>query len=1016
MQVQVNSVNIGTFQFSVSFDIYNRQIIFDTTATTYGGASNSGALYVKGIAFSLIDQDNVVLTTIDFSAPQLPSPATSKIYTFDASSLNWAFLFQTYKIIGAIQDADDTIYYTPPAYKTICQPVDFNENGYVPGLFQITPDCRNNILKVKELTPFIYNKQTPLFAPTKSGTLNYPTGTISPVTFTNTPFENNVIWTGNYGLNCTTVATYDLGDEVYVLVSYLTKNNQFPVSCSDVIGDLACCLTDLQNTAVKNCDTAKGERARQQQLEVMPLLLTAFAKDRAGQDVSAEVAAIKKLLNCDCGNSILRQNEGDPVNPAVYGIILQGVGGTTIGTPTINGTTKTIPVISSTYQIVKGNNADLAWTITRDTSVTNVVKYVITFDYNVMAQYIVTAIANSTSLTQQLQALVTTAIDVTGITGNCIIDLATTNYVASFPVFKGDNTEGIIINSTTYLSPTGMDIFVSVAATQTWLNTLGLGAFACTLIAHNIIIQTINNPNVINSFKITGNGEGGSQNRIIAFVATNKGVVDVLKAIINYLCNITSLQVALGNTISVCDYNYAGTVVHTTYGRLTSQNTFNSALATAICNIIGRINSVVSIDCATIRALFSDSPNAIVKSSDRFLSVVDGSCINTSPKQVALAVIASIQAYSDVKTAFCAIDCGTPATCPDVSNISLAMSGNYIGIYGLTWGFAPVANQLVTVRYKLSSSSVWITATNALNILPNGNISGTTPYVITGVTSGQTYDVQIVNNCGGAGFIKQITTPTGTIYTADYRLDNIIYNICGEDTVTLYSSQPFGAGVAMFTDIGLTTPVTGFIYITDVTGAIYGINTSTGIVGAATGSNCTTGTGANFILGNVLYSICGLAEQVLYTNGVFATGKTLYSDSALTNPVLGYNYVVYKVDNNIYNLNSGSGVIGSATGNLCSSINGILSVVTGLNPVTIGTANATGIVKAVTGTTVNVRLSMSGTDGAATMSYNVNGITGIINNATSPVTLTIVMPAATIPWSISLSTSSSDEAGAISLV
>lgn len=1012
MQVQVNSVNIDTFKFSVSFDVYNRQIIFDTTPTTYAGASNSGALYVKGISFSLIDQDNVVLTTIDFSNPQLPSPATNKIYTFDATSLNWAFLFQNYTIVGAIQDADNTIYYTPVAYKKICEPVDFNENGYVPGLFQIIPDCRSNILKVKELTPLIYNKETPTSV-TKSGTLTYPTGTVSPVTFTNTPFENNVIWSGNYGIACTTIATYDLRDDVYVLVTYLTRNNQFPVSCSDVIGDLACCLTDLQNTAIKNCDNAKGERARQQQLEISPLLMTAFAKDRAGQDVSKEVAAIKKILNCDCGNSILRQNEGDPVNANANTIILQGIGGTTIGTPSINGTTKTFPIISSVYQVVKGNNSDLAWTITRDTSVTNTVKYIITFDYDVMAQYIINSIAASGSLTAQLQDLINTAISIVGLDGKCVIDLTTTSYISTFPVISGDQTSGIIVNGGLGIeAPDGLFIAAGVTTTQNWLNSLGLGVFSVSLNAGTVIVQSIDNPNNIISFQVLG---VNNVVRTYSFTATNKSVTQVLQAIINYLCNITALQVALGNTVSLCDYDYNGNVVTTTYGSLVKQSSFNSSLATAICNIISRINAATSVTCITIKNLFVDSPNAVFGSSDRFLSVVGGSCVAASSRQAALAVISAINAYSDVKTAYCAIVCSDPATCPDISDISLAMSGNDIGIYGLTWGFNPVANQLVTVQYKLSSSSVWITATNGLNILPNGNISGTTPYVITGVTAGQTYDVKIVNNCGGVGFQKQITTPTGTVYSANYRLDNFIYNICGQDTVTLYSSQPFGVGVYMFTDIGLTTPVVGYTLIADGTGAIYGID-DIGHVGAYTGSNCTTGTGANFILGNTLYSICGEAQLTLYTNGAFAVGKTLYSDSALTSPVLGYNYVVYKVDNNIYNLNSLSGVIGSATGNLCSSINGLISVVTGLNPVSIGTPNATGIVKAVVGTTVNVRLSMSGDDGAAVLSYNVNGITGTISNSTSPVTLNIVMPAATIPWTLSLSTTSSAESAAISLV
>src|SRR5258707_15529292 len=99
-QVQVNRTNIGTFIFNVTFDIYGRSVKFDATPSVYNG---SGINNVLGIAFALTDGDGVVLAAIDFTNPQLPTPATNSIFTLDLSSVNFAFLFLTYKIVCAIK-------------------------------------------------------------------------------------------------------------------------------------------------------------------------------------------------------------------------------------------------------------------------------------------------------------------------------------------------------------------------------------------------------------------------------------------------------------------------------------------------------------------------------------------------------------------------------------------------------------------------------------------------------------------------------------------------------------------------------------------------------------------------------------------------------------------------------------------------------------------------------------------------------------------------------------------------
>lgn len=902
----INTGNIGTFNFDVIFNIYNRTVTFDTSNSTYQG---SGTSAVSGIGFEVIDSDGVTLASIDYTT-QIPSPSTNPVYVLDLSSVNFAFLFQTYKITGSIKDGNGSIYNTVPVFKTVCQPVNFTDIGYVPGTFQISVDCIDNNLTVKELTLLTYNNSQPTSV-SKTGTLYYPTGTISNISFTGTPFTNNVVYTGQYRINCETTATYNLGDGVYVNVTYIT-NSVFDVTCSDKMADLICCIQQVQTTEKRNCDNAIGAHAKNQLAEISPYLLTGLLKEINGQDASTEAEFIKKTLACNCGVSSIGQNEITPINPSVYNIVIQGAGDVTVGSVT-TGSTKTYTVTSKVYQVVKGDTGDLAFTITTDTSVLNTVKYKITFDYTVMAEYILNAIAGNPSLLNQLNSLINaTGVNLTGLDGKCVIDLTTANYIfTQAGLTSSTSIVNIVINGTTYNAPS---LFANnPSGIQTWLNSLSLGTFSVTYSGGILSVTTLSNPNTISTFTVN------TPSLTIQFQSSNKTLTQILQAIIDYECNLTALQVALGNALSLCYFDYNGNVVQMNFGSGQSQGSFNTGIASVICNLVGRINNLTALTCSNIAALFADSANSSFSGNARLYGHDGTNCVGFTNKQIALGIINAVNSFSDVKTAFCAIDCTSPATCPEIANINASVVSGNIGIYGVTYGTTPNATQTVTVKYKLSSSTTYIVSTNSLQIFPNGNLVGTTPYLINGLTAGQTYDVLVVNNCGGNGFVKQITIPTSSVFTGSFLLGNVVYTVCGASPTTLYSSSPFATGVTMYTNVGLTTPVTGFIYIVDSGGNIFNIDTSTGVVGTDTGSNCSVGTAGTYQLGNSTSTICASSNVTLYSNGTLVIGGTLYTDSGLTTPITGSSFVVVVSSGHIYNLNSSTGQLISDTGLLCST-------------------------------------------------------------------------------------------------
>lgn len=991
MQLAINNNIITTFKVAVEWDLYQRKVTF-IDQSSYGGSSGSGIFQIFGISFLLEDQQGVVLTSIDFSdATKYIVPTVTQEFEVDLSQLSYPFIFQTYKLSAAIKDNSGNIYEIVPIYKKICQPLNLTESGYVPGIFQVAANCPDNELTVKELTLLTYNNSDPLLT-TKTGILYYPTGTISSVSFTGTPFRNNVIYTGQYRITCTTVSEYDMDDDVTVLVTYLT-NNTFDITCANKIADLICCMVELQTTYLKNCNNAKGQAAKQQLDDVTIPFLLGLTKEINGQDASNEADLIRKTLKCDCGATSIRQNEFTPVNPSVTNIVLTGVGGTTVPAATVVGSTKTYSITSSIYQVVKGVTGDLGFTIDIDTSTTNVVKYKITLNYNAIASSILTAIGGDNTLIARLNALITSTgnVSLAGLDGKCIIDVSTVNLVLSQPLLDGTAVSSLstVLSgvTTTYNAPANT-LASNPSGIQSWLNGLGIGTFTVVYSSNILTILSLANSSGANSMTFT------NPDLTVYFQKTNKTLVNVLQAIIDYLCELTALQMDLGAAITLWQIDYSGNMVSQGFGPGDSQATLNAGIANSIYNIVNRIYTLTGITCAKIAAAFPDSASSVVSGASRFYGYDGDGCVAWTYKQVALGVIAAIQADTDVKDAFCAIECTDPATCPDVAGIRLALVGSNIGVYGLAWTQTPNATQTVTVRYKRSDQTTYTTATSNLLINPSGNIQGTTPFEISGLTQGQTYDVQIVNNCGGVGFVNQITIPTGAAYSGSYLRANILYLICAESPVTLYTGSPFAVGVYVFTNSGLTIPLTGYSYIVENnSGEIYTIDPATGQVLADTGNSCANGVSNSVLLSNSTDGVCGAEQVTRYTNGPFAIGGTLYTDSSLTTPVTGYSYVLNSANGHIYNLNSATGVIGTDTGLTCASYNGPFGVsvdpdnvcsatsvlLYSSTPFAVGVTMYTdaGLTTLLTGYSY---IAMKGT--GTRPIYNINATTGVVGAAT----------------------------------
>ena len=158
------------------------------------------------------------------------------------------------------------------------------------------------------------------------------------------------------------------------------------------------------------------------------------------------------------------------------------------------------------------------------------------------------------------------------------------------------------------------------------------------------------------------------------------------------------------------------------------------------------------------------------------------------------------------------------------------------------------------------------------------------------------------------------------VYSDVYQLDNGIYNICGSAGVSLYSSSKFAAGVTLYTDYGLTTPVNGYAYVTYAgAGNIFSLNISTGVVGSDLGFNCNGSFQYTGAFNNSSATVCSVALSNYYTSEPIVVNTVIYSDEARTIPVTGYDFFLEIGSGIIYNINNATGAVTANSGVVCTA-------------------------------------------------------------------------------------------------
>ena len=357
-------------------------------------------------------------------------------------------------------------------------------------------------------------------------------------------------------------------------------------------------------------------------------------------------------------------------------------------------------------------------------------------------------------------------------------------------------------------------------------------------------------------------------NYVATQTTTNTGFVPVtpqyaIQSIIDYLNTLDTDQVQLNGEYIVCYIDAQGVKQTVTVGNVTSgagKNNLLTDLLTELsengCTTVDYILSTKSVSCESIQALFPASVNPVQANDRIYMSKSDG-CSFAYPSELFLAMLQLVPYDAILIEAFCSLlnlcSGGQPclpynvlnvevisydADCPDVIDFQYSFEGQDFQIDVINFANTPTGIQTVAVYYKLQSDPSYTLISGSVSVNTSG-VPSVLPSFETG--TGLTYDIKIVQGCGSPAdeFAKAINSPGATPISDTYDVSTTEMAVCSSPVgLILFSTATFAPGVTLYTDIELSTPVTGYNYIKSSGGMIYNLNTSTGVIGATTGNSC----------------------------------------------------------------------------------------------------------------------------------------------------------------------------------
>lgn len=375
----INTANVDYFGFSTTFNPYLKTVTFVISGYTEfkaGGQAN-----ISEINFEVIDpQENTYTATID--------PSASETQVTISNLVGGLLYFGTYHIKGTLVEADASTYDIEFDVE-VCDSDLLKSNNYIVGCVSAEANCVTAKLTITDQNSYIYNKMDAEFVEydNKMWLPDDPDGSLEEFNFTYLPYVKSLsgFYTGNYQISVTAVATYALKCASFLEITYkgnLTKT----IDCTASLCELNCCWAESNQIAA-----GAGQKAGQMAekvAEATPYYLEAVGNYLCGKNAEKAIAKVNDILGCSC---TCRQYIIQPAPITIGNSNIFGECGTTV-TRDDNGD---IQIHSFVYTLAKGDPTDMGYSITTTQINECTKRTVFAFDYNVLQQNILNAIANN---------------------------------------------------------------------------------------------------------------------------------------------------------------------------------------------------------------------------------------------------------------------------------------------------------------------------------------------------------------------------------------------------------------------------------------------------------------------------------------------------------------------------------------------------------------------------------------------------------------------------------------------
>lgn len=516
-----------------------------------------------------------------------------------------------------------------------------------------------------------------------------PTGVLPPP-YTITSFDTSAIvpfsYNGEgYKASYYTIWQYKFADNILVRIRYVAQK-AFDVQCNIDLCPLTCEI-DKYIDQIESGNCANVDEARQKLFLInakFNLAVIAKMNPGCGLDLAKLIDEIKEIggFDCDCSSATTgigsRSALVDGVN---FSVVTEGgeIDGRFGGDE--NNVTLYLNDKSYTFAVCDDSQTE-AFEFSRTENNSNVAVCLLV-KKSILAEELLNVIKGDANLTNLFNSIVKNGVLNISVDGKCVISTnPQTNYTWSLLNIPASPN----LASLKSISNAGIGMLLNftfsttnLAGLQTYLNTLGIGAFTATAgTSGEVLINSVGNPNNLSLLTYDiGAGNLIAPQESVPVSVGQFTVSQVVQAIIDYLCGLTDANVGTSQGFNVPTIVTSINGVAAQGSIEITQGADLTDLLTAYIQsqnaVIAYVLGLKGVSCEALSAIFPTNTNALTGNTGLYGNN-DNGCVKIGPLQLFQFMLGNMD--TETKNLFCqqVISCGAGLACEPYNYFELIVT------------------------------------------------------------------------------------------------------------------------------------------------------------------------------------------------------------------------------------------------------------------------------------------------------------------------------------------------------